>query len=49
MRHNPGFGIASKVVGGDSGDANRGCVAPEHLPDDLFAEALGSNAAVPFH
>jgi hypothetical protein len=39
----------SQVMGCDSGDANLGCIAPEHLPDDLFAEAFAGDAAVPFH
>jgi hypothetical protein len=33
----------------DSGDANGGGILLEHLPDDLLAQALANNAAVPFH
>ena len=40
IRHNPGFGIAPQIVGGEPGDADFGRVLAEHLPDDLFSQAL---------
>jgi putative hemolysin len=40
---------ASQVVGRDSGDANRGGILLEHLPDDLFAEALAGYGAREVH
>ena len=36
-------------MGRDSGNANLGSVTPQHLPDDLFAEAFAGDAVVPFH
>ena len=32
-------------MGRETGDTNLGGIAPGHLPDDLFAEALTGNRA----
>jgi hypothetical protein len=37
IRHNPGFGIASKIMRCESRNADYLCVLLNHLPDDLLA------------
>ena len=43
IRHSPGFGIAASIMWGNA--RNAGClrVLPEHLPDDLLAQAVAAN------
>jgi hypothetical protein len=38
-----------QVMGRDAGNSNLGRVALEHLPDDLFAEALSVNGSAAIH
>jgi hypothetical protein len=38
---------AAQIVGRDSGDANRGGILFEHLPDDLLSQALTGDAPAP--
>jgi hypothetical protein len=49
IRHNPGFGIATKVMRRNPRNTGRRGVALEQLPDDLFAERHALNLAPAVH